>query len=223
MRMLFASAAVAAMFAAFAATVPAAAPNMCPSGGTPPPGSTVKGGLEVDGNCVVKQLTINGAVTVDPGKFFQIDKSRINGGITAGVGSEVDVDNIGPFLFDPTGNSSQINGDVTLDHPRDFDLRKVDLNGGLNVNGSTTGVAHTLCDSTVSGGVTINAIIVVFGSGLALPGGPCSPNTVNGTVNITNSFFWTGGNTIHGDLNCPGSTHVVVPPADTVTGQNNCY
>jgi len=36
----------------------------CPSGGTPPPGSTVDGGLDVDGVCIADQITVNGGVTV---------------------------------------------------------------------------------------------------------------------------------------------------------------
>ncbi|TMQ19950.1 MAG: hypothetical protein E6K82_18090, partial [Candidatus Rokuibacteriota bacterium] len=50
----------------------------CPSDGTPPPGSTVNGGLDVDGLCLVADITVNGGITVESGGHLQLQSSTVN-------------------------------------------------------------------------------------------------------------------------------------------------
>ena len=56
----------AAVIVALAPSRSAAASTKCPSGGTPPPGSVIKGGLEVDGfQCNLTGVTVYGGITID--------------------------------------------------------------------------------------------------------------------------------------------------------------
>src|SRR5207237_2758883 len=140
------SIAVAATVAATAAIVVAytpgasAANTRCPSGGTPPPGSVIRGGLEVDGlQCNPTGVTVYGGITVDgtgsgdfPIGYLSIDGSIVNGGIVLnGGGVDVGVDGFDSFnrTFNPTT-----------------------INGGLRLNRA---VFFTTADATVHGGVTM--------------------------------------------------------------------
>src|SRR5262245_40163036 len=55
-----------------ASSATAVAGAKCPSGGTPTPGSTITGGLEVDGVCTLTNVTISGGITVDPTPLAQL-------------------------------------------------------------------------------------------------------------------------------------------------------
>src|SRR5947208_9181015 len=87
-----AATAVAATVAVVIAYAPSAsaAGTKCPSGGTPPPGSVIKGGLEVDGfQCNLTGVTVHGGITIDgagsgafPTGYLSIDGSTVRGGIS---------------------------------------------------------------------------------------------------------------------------------------------
>ena len=69
-----------------------AAGFVCPSGGTPAPGSKVHGGLEVSpGLCVVNGVTVDGGITVDTGGHLQLQGSTANGGVRVQPGGELDI------------------------------------------------------------------------------------------------------------------------------------
>src|SRR5580765_2677246 len=72
------------------ATPARAAGTMCPTGGTPPPGAVIHGGLEVDGfQCNLTGVTVYGRITVDgsvatgagefPIGYRSIDGSTVHG------------------------------------------------------------------------------------------------------------------------------------------------
>jgi hypothetical protein len=75
----------------------AAATAKCPSGGTPAPGSTVSGGLEVDGACILEEMTVKGGVYVDPSlatsftwNIVDLLGSTVVGNVVVNDGSEAD-------------------------------------------------------------------------------------------------------------------------------------
>src|SRR5262245_51328606 len=109
----------------------------CPSAGTPAPGSTIAGGLEVDGFCTLTDVTVNGGLNVDPsfaltnGAF--LNGTSVNGGLVVGAGSGF-----------TTGWDLET-GNLTHDHST--------INGGI----STTDLgALVVADTTIRGGFTMN-------------------------------------------------------------------
>src|SRR5262245_62117930 len=83
----------------------------CPSGGTPTPGSTITGRLEVDGfQCKLTNVTVYGGITVDetgPGDLplgeLVLNGSTVYGGIVVNGGSlDVGADDF--FAFNRTFN-----------------------------------------------------------------------------------------------------------------------
>lgn len=54
----------------------------CPSRGTPPPGSRVRGDLEVDGTCILDRVTIDGDITIIAGGSLQAQSITVNSGIS---------------------------------------------------------------------------------------------------------------------------------------------
>ena len=67
-----------------------AAGAICPSGGVPGPGVTVFGGLEVDGNCVLNNVTIRGGVVIDAAGHLELENSVVYNGIVDN-GGELDL------------------------------------------------------------------------------------------------------------------------------------
>src|SRR2546421_3096630 len=99
--------------AVLALPVALAAEVHCPSGGTPPPGSTVTGGLDVDGTCLVDHVTVNGGITVEAGGHLQFTNGTVNGGIVALPCGELDVNALTGGSGSPiTGATSTINGGI---------------------------------------------------------------------------------------------------------------
>src|SRR5207245_2723846 len=87
----------------------------CPSGGTPTAGTTVNGGLDVDGICIVDQVTVNGGITVEEGGHLQFTSGTVNGGIVALPCGELDVNATTNGAGAPTGTKAFINGGIDIE------------------------------------------------------------------------------------------------------------
>jgi hypothetical protein len=218
--------AVVAALVAVTASGAGAAKTKCPSSGTPPPGSTVNGGLEVDGTCVLNNVTVHGGIVVDPTGHLQFtNNSTADGGITVN-GGELEVDaSLAGF---PDGTSSRVNGGITLNKASDFDIQTAQINGGINATGSpSAGFLPTICGNSVNGGVSLtdfSAATAWIGEG---PGDaifgvvPCPGNIVHGPISLTNSsFIEVEGNTVSGPAKLSASTLEL--NGNTFTGPINC-
>lgn len=198
-----------------------AATSICPSGGTPPPGSLLGGGLTVDGPCLVSGITVGGGVTVASGQL-QLQTSTVDGGIKVLPGAELDINATTFGAGIPTLTTATVNGGINITNSFDFDIWTTLITGGITVNGSSN--APTVCGNQIQGSSIFTGIYANIGGGPTLYNTNinCTGNTFQGTVTITNSHVVMGGNTIYGDLICTNSTVIPTSP-NTVTGRNTCY
>jgi len=208
----------AAMTAALATSGSAATATKCPSGGTPPPGSIITGGLEVDGfQCNLTGVTVYGGIRVDatgpgdvPTGYLSIDGSAVYGGIVVNGGG-LDIGADGFFSFNRTRNPTTINGGVTLDHALFFSSADATIRGGLTMNGIRDArpvfgsvicapdlpcfINSQLCASDVRGNVVIRDVSLaqVFvgdpGEPFYANGAYCDANTIQGSLFLLNSNF----------------------------------
>ena len=180
----------------------------CPSGGTPAPGSTVTGGLEVDGICSLEDVTVYGGISVDPSpesagfnfNLVQLSGSTIFGGIVVGEGSVagVGVDELaGQFTVPSTVNGgirannalwvdsaySTIRGHVT------GSFKSLSFLCGSPENGCLA--ASVWCGNVLYGNMTLESgpsILILAGDpGEAFPAGQCPGNTIHGSVVLKDS------------------------------------
>ena len=188
----------------------------CGSGPTPAAGSTVNGGLVVDGNCVLVNVTVNGGLTVEATGSLSQQGGRINGGLTNN-GGEVDLNATNNGVGFPTGTTSTVNGGVTINNGADTDLWTAQINGGLAVNG--TGNFLQVCGNNVTGQASFSNVSGAIGIGGAYG---CPGNTFGSSLSLTSSFIFLGGNTIGANLLCTSTTVIVTAP-NTIGGTNTCY
>jgi hypothetical protein len=150
MKMLAAGAAFAALAAIVSSvqTASAQAATRCPGDGTPPPGSTINGGLEVsggvDGYCELHNVTVNGGIYVPPTPDAMLSEghwnglnligSTVQGGVRVGDHSEVDA-NIDFSTGGITSEPTTINGGLTLDHVAFVTVANTTIGSGVTVNG----------------------------------------------------------------------------------------
>jgi hypothetical protein len=187
----------------------------------------VKGGLEVDGACVLSNVTVKGGVTVDAGAGLGFLGGAIKGGITINSGGEFDLNAV-LGIGSPTNTSSTIDGGVTLNRPKDFDLWNTTINGGVNVANMTTGFFQpAACGNTINGGYSQSnsSLFTTVGDpeGLAEGSAFCPGNTIQGGVNVTNQTvnkIELEGNTITGSVALDGS--IVEIAGNSITGRINC-
>lgn len=222
----------------------AAPTNSCPGAGTPAPGSTVKGGLEVDGVCSVSDVTVDGGIVVEGGGHLVFVDSVARGGITVMSGGELDINHdIGQS---PVGSGGRVDGGIVLTNPLDFDIWSTTVNGGIQVIGDSTPDAPTLCGTAVNGTVdvsnaTTTGIFVgdpednpTFATALCpgntinggitfsnVHGGAIEGNTVAGSVALDASSVEFNGNTITGSSTCTNGT-VIVPGEAPDPAGNSC-
>jgi len=217
MRWLFASltAAAALATAGFVGPAAGAATTKCPTGGTPAPGSTITGGLEVDGfHCILADVTVYGGITVDangPGVFpigvLELSGSTVNGGIVVNGGG-IDIDN-DYFFFDRPHEPSIIRGGLTLNHALYFSSADATIYGGVTMNGQRDPaegfgcppvgacfINSYMCANTIFGNVVVADVAqgqVFDGDPGFRPygnGRPCGVgNTIHGSVLLKNSNF----------------------------------
>jgi hypothetical protein len=215
----------------------ASAVTRCPSGGTPPPGSTIRGGLEVDGfQCNLTDVTVYGGITVEPtgaGDFpigyLSIDGSTVYGGIVVNGGA-LDVGVDGFYSFNRTFNPTTINGGIALNQALFFSTADASIHGGLKMNGARDpvpvfgggGFPSQMCASDVWGDVSLRDLSPVQGMfERAFIGDPgeafygnganCDANTIHGSVFLANTNqrnpFTGEGSEIEGNT-VTGSVHV---------------
>lgn len=171
-------------------------PPPCPSGGTPAPGSTVTGGLQVDGACVLNNVTVHGGIVVLSGGLELDNNCTVFDGIVVGPGGELDAGQTlgGGISVDPPGSPNTINGGISIDAASNFNLFGQTINGGLTVTGTITGNA-TICADTINGDVvltdaTFDGFIAMADADDAesvFPTKQCTSNTITGSVDIVNS------------------------------------
>jgi hypothetical protein len=215
----------------------------CPSGGVPTPGSTINGGLVVDGDCTIRGVLVNGGIVIEGNGHLTLYKSTVNGGTHVQRNGEFDSDN--PPV---AGGGNLLNGGVTEDHAFDMDIFNSTVQGGIHYNGGPLGVGffYENCGTTVQGDVTLEDIVqggteigdqfncarnTITGSVHIRNTGKTSVElefaTIGGSVDIWNSHPAITGNTIGGSLLChQGATlgHYDGDDtiANTVHGTNTC-
>jgi hypothetical protein len=227
-----------------ALSVPAAgAKTFCPV--SPAPGSNISGGLVVNGDCILDNVTVSGGILVTSSSKLEIENdSFISGGIVVQSGAELDV---GHTFFSnvPTGSArSTISGGIKASNPLDVDVYNAGVTGGILVDGVVAGLP-TICGSTISGGLTLKnigtgAFIGDPNTGLpaACPGNfidtsvyvidspalvQIERNTISGSVNLQNSTVEVGGNTIGGSLKCINTVFTIGEEGpNTVFGSTTC-
>jgi len=200
-----------------ASSASAGGPARCPSGGTPPPGSTIAGGLEVDGFCVLTHVTIDGGINVEPTPLAQLiccnqnlailNGSTVDGRVDVGSASGF-VTGIDPDTFNLTHDRSTIGGRLNFD-AAGFLLADATVGGGITKNGAfdwslvcggDPGCFGTdlLCGSDVFGNVTIgdtNSEEVFLGDPKEplFPNGDCAGNAIHGSVLLRDTNFSVAG------------------------------
>jgi hypothetical protein len=190
--------------------------TVCGSVPAPVAGSTVKGGLEVDGTCVLDNVTVNGGVVVDStGALSQLG-GTVNGGITAN-GGEVDLNAATNGSGFPSGTTSTVNGGVTINGALDTDIWDTQLHGALTLN--VSGGFVQICGNNITGDSSVSGATGAIGAGGFFG---CNGNTFRSSLSLTNSSLFFGGNTIGGDLLCT-NTSVFVTAPNTIVGTNTCY
>jgi hypothetical protein len=194
-----------------------AATSRCPSGGTPPPGSTVNGGLDVDGVCIVDKVTVNGGITVEAGGHLQLTSSTVNGGIVTLACGELDINATTLGAGVPTGTTSTINGGIDITAgavcttPGAFsnaDIFTAHIDGGISITGTYTVFSFPfICGNTVKGSVDVNNVTGTLEGVIGDPDRNCPGNTITGTLHMTkSSVFAVESNTIGGSVLLSAST-----------------
>jgi len=218
-----------------ARTAPADPPP-CPSGGTPASGSTVIGGLVVDGACILNNVTAHGGILVLGTGGLELENCNVTDGIVVEPGGEVDVGQpLGTGTSqNPTGNPNTISGGISIDAALDFHISGATLvDGGVTVVGTVT-KNPTICGSSITGDVvftdaTMTGFIAFGDSDDAEPVFPtqqCTGNTITGSVDIINSkanlnnWFDFEQNSISGDVFVLNSTTEF--GGNTVSGGATC-
>lgn len=189
----------------------------CGSAPAPAAGSTVKGGLEVDGTCILVDVTVNGGVVIDSTGALSQQGGIISGGITVDPGGEIDLNATTNGGGVPTGTTSTVNGDVTINQAFDSDLWATRINGGLTMNAS--GVFVQICGNDVTGDSSISGAFGTIGVGGFFG---CNGNNFRSSLSLTDSTLTFGGNTIGNNLLCT-NTAVFVTAPNTIGGTNTCY
>jgi hypothetical protein len=222
-------AAVAAFLMAYAPTASASS-TKCPSDGTPPPGSVIRGGLEVDGfQCNLTDVTVYGGITIDgsdstgsgelPIGYLSIDGSTVYGGIVVNGGA-IDVGVDGFDSFNRTFNPTTINGGLRLNDAGFFTTADATIHGGLTMNGvrNDVPILSQMCASEVFGDVTVRDLDNVIRVFIGDPGEPlygngafCDSNAIHGSLSLIDTTrvnpFTHEGSEIEGN-SVTGSVHI---------------
>jgi hypothetical protein len=186
----------------------------CPSSGTPLPGSLVRGGLEVNGACILDRVTVNGGVVVDPGGDLEVESSTVTGGIVVSQCGELDIDLADHAV--PTGTTSTINGDIVIQASAgctspafsDVDIWTARINGQVSVTGNYLG-GPTICGNEITDNVTVDHVTAGHRFWIGDPDGPfgCPGNTIGGTLSVSNSSaLEVESNSVAGSVLLSGST-----------------
>jgi len=179
--LLIAAAAAFALLLSPAAS--ASGTRTCPGDGTPAPGSTIRGGLEItggnDGYCELHNVTVYGGIVVDPTPDAMLAQfhwnavnligSTVSGGVVVGHNSEVD-SNIDFSTFSIIPQRSTISGGLTWNTALNGFVLNATISGGVTVNGNgdltpicgaqvdLCWLNHVFCNTTVTGNVSFSDI-----------------------------------------------------------------
>jgi hypothetical protein len=200
------------------------AKTVCPV--APPPGSTINGGLIVNGVCILDHVTVHGGVTVQNNGHLELEFSTVDGGVNVEPGGELDSGHL-VFSTVSTFNPSTIHGGVVATNPLDLDLINATVDGGVTVNGNPFNSTPSICQSHISGGISLTNIAQGFAGGFNLgdPGAEgfnCPGNDINGTVHVSNSpgLIEIEANTIQGSVLVENSTLELA--GNTISGSAKC-
>lgn len=204
----------------------------CPTGGVPASGTTINGGLIVDGVCTVSGVTINGGVVIEHSGHLTLYKSTVNGGTDVQSGGEFDSDN--PEI---AAGGNLLNGGIHATAPFDIDIHRGSVHGRTFLNGLTllTGfvaVRFSYCGVDVQGDIVLDHLPTSpNGAGIGDPTDadlfaptPCAGNTINGSIFIRDSAgsrIEVEGNTITGSVEIFDSTPSV--SSNTIGGSLLCH
>ena len=209
----------------------------CPSS-TPPPGSTVNGGLDVNGTCIVDKVTVNGGITVEAGGHLQLTNGTVNGGILTLPCGEMDINATTGGSGVPTGTTSTINGGIDIVASAvcttpgtfsDVDIFGAQIDGGISMTGAfAVNFFPFICGNTVKGSVNLESVTVtplgVFEGAIGDPDNAlrnCPGNTITGSFHMTkSSVFAVKSNTIGGSVLLSGSTLEL--NGNTINGSLRC-
>jgi hypothetical protein len=214
----------------------ALAASKCPSGGTPAPGSTVNGGIDVDGTCVLDNVTVNGGITVDATGHLEFITGTVNGGIVVLPCGEVDVNATTNGSGTPTGTTATINGGLLINGITatticplfslpDADIRTALIDGGLSVTGMFPRASPLICENDIRGGVTLTDVSTPFRFFLGDDDNDapirCLGNVIHGTVSVSNSTnLEVEFNAIGGSVLLSGS--ILELEGNTIQGSLRC-
>lgn len=218
--------------------------HSCPP--NPPPGSTVSGGLLVNGSCLLDHVNASGGVLVtSTGKLELENNSSVSGGITVQSGGELDaghVMNSGTATFTP----NMISGGIKYTNGYDLDLNGATVTGKVTIDGTDN--APSICQSTFGSDLVVQNVTEPYGFTIGDPtdlpafgGYSCPGNTIQGSLYVTNdttpvevegnsvggSVYLTNvntlefaGNTVKGSAKCSGDIYVTDGSLD---GPNNVH
>jgi hypothetical protein len=221
MKMLAAGAAFAAL-AAIVCTVQTAsaqAATRCPGDGTPPPGSTIYGGLEITGGvepgyCELHDVTVYGGIVVDPTpdaflaqfewNVVNLIGSTVSGGVVVGRNSEASSNIICDSGCNIQPQPTTISGGLRLNNAIQGFVLNATISGAVTVNGNADltplcdpafcWANHVWCDVTVDGNVSLTDIngnqdFLGDPEEQLFSNGVCRGNTIHGSVFMRDSNF----------------------------------
>lgn len=180
----------------------------CPP--SPPPGSTVPGGLLVTGICHLVHVTVNGDVVITSTGHLELEQSTVNGHVKVQPGGELDS---GHTVFSDTATflPSTIRGGIDADKVLDIDLDNATVYGTITLSGTPAG-AYAICGSTLHGKLELINVQSPFANFPTIVGDPgefvqlgphhdCPANTIDGSVFVIGSHhIEIEGNTITGSV-----------------------
>jgi hypothetical protein len=209
----------------------AAQQTTCPP--NPPPGSTVNGGLDVVGTCVVDHVTVNGGITIESGGHLQLTSSTVNGGIVTLACGEIDVNATTNGGGVPTGTHSSVNGgiditasDVCTSGFSDADIWTAQIQGGISITGTfSPAVTPFICNNQFKGNIAIHSVTAPAGFVFGDPDEgvqSCVGNTVTGAFILSDSaLFKVESNVIGGSALLMGNNTLEFN-GNTIGGSAKC-
>jgi hypothetical protein len=203
----------------------------CPTGGVPAPGSTVNGGLVVDGNCTITHVTVNGGVLIEGTGHLTLYRSTVNGGTHAQPRGEFDSNF--PAV---AGGANTLNGGIRAEHPIDMDIWGGTVRGRVLFTGQTAPAPNvldrlTVCGVHLQGDLTLEHLAAApNGANIGDPlegddfASGCQGNTISGSVQVRDnpaSRIELEANSIGGSLEIFNSEPSVT--ANTIGGSLLCH
>jgi hypothetical protein len=185
----------------------AGARTMCPSSGLS--NTTIRSGLVVPpGYCLLDHVRVFGGVVVYG--QVELESSYISGGVHLRPGGEIE---LGASIFGGDRTVTTVHGGLHLTHPVDWDIENGLIYGGVHIRGGVDPHASpTFCGNTVHGTMSVRNVtagIAWIGDpseDVLFEGGPCTGNTIKGSLLVLNSsLVHIEGNHVTGHTRTTGS------------------